>query len=428
MRFFESGFQLFAFFVFAAAVGHTFVMHRFHRLAARFPARSLRGIVCRLLGEVEIVFGVWALVALVGLGLGHSGQMALGYLRDCHFSEPIFVFAVLLVCATRPLMVFAERAVILLSRVLGSGGRSVYVVTLVLGPLLGSVITEPAAMSVTALILWQLFYQPAHGHRMSLSLKYATLGLLFVNVSIGGVLTPYAAPPVLMVARSWGWDLSFMLGVFGWKAIIAIGLSTFLVATWFSKELETFSLPTEHQLHQVPVWVSVLHMAFLGVMVVFAHEWPMVLVLLMGFVGFVWVTSQWQDKLRFRDALGVGIFLSGLVVLGGLQKAWVASLISGLSAFQLFIGAIGLTAIVDNAILTYLGSLVPHLSTMSQYALVAGAVAGGGLTIIANGANPIGYRVLNDSFGEDGIRALRLALYASFPTLIAALSFWVFRG
>jgi hypothetical protein len=41
-------------------------------------------------------------------------------------------------------------------------------------------------------------------------------------VSIGGTLTSYAAPPVLMLASAWQWDSGFMLAHFGWKAAVAV--------------------------------------------------------------------------------------------------------------------------------------------------------------------------------------------------------------
>ena len=85
-------------------------------------------------------------------------------------------------------------------------------------PVAGSFITEPAAMTICALLLARQFFDLEPSTR----LKYATLGLLFVNVSIGGTLTHFAAPPVLMVARPWDWDLLFMLSHFGWRAALAI--------------------------------------------------------------------------------------------------------------------------------------------------------------------------------------------------------------
>ncbi len=47
-----------------------------------------------------------------------------------------------------------------------------------------------------------------------------------------------------------------------------------------------------------------------------------------------------------------------------------------------------LTAITDNAALTYPGSLIDSMSVEAKYMLVAGAVTGGGLTVIANAPNP----------------------------------------
>jgi hypothetical protein len=70
-------------------------------------------------------------------------------------------------------------------------------------------------------------------------LKYATLGLLFVNVSIGGTLTHFAAPPVLMVARPWGWDTAFMLQHIGWRATLAIAVSTVGGYLLFRREFAT---------------------------------------------------------------------------------------------------------------------------------------------------------------------------------------------
>jgi Na+/H+ antiporter NhaD/arsenite permease-like protein len=87
----------------------------------------------------------------------------------------------------------------------------------------------------------------------------------------------------------------------------------------------------------------------------------------------------------------------------------------------MFIGATALTAVTDNAALTYLGTLVPNLSDAMKYSLVAGAVAGGGLTVIANAPNPIGYGILNKNLGEDGISPLYLFLGSLPYTLIAII-------
>ena len=95
-----------------------------------------------------------------------------------------------------------------------------------------------------------------------------------------------------------------------------------------------------------------------------------------------------------------------------------------MGSLTLFLSSIGLTAVTDNAAITYLGTLVSQLSEESKYALVSGAVIGGGLTVIANAPNPAGYGILQSQFGESGIRASGLFLGALIPTIISALIFW----
>jgi hypothetical protein len=82
-------------------------------------------------------------------------------------------------------------------------------------PLLGSLVTESAAMTIAALTLAPVVFRSA----LPEAPKYLAIGVLFVNVSIGGTLTSCAAPPVLMVASTWNWDSAFMRSTFGWKAV-----------------------------------------------------------------------------------------------------------------------------------------------------------------------------------------------------------------
>jgi len=95
----------------------------------------------------------------------------------------------------------------------------------------------------------------------------------------------------------------------------------------------------------------------------------------------------------------------------------------GMNANAVFFGATALTAITDNAALTYLGSLVPGLSDAFKVALVAGAVTGGGLTVIANAPNPAGVAILRSRFDQHTIHPLGLLLGALPPTLVAMLAF-----
>lgn len=416
--------ELIATVLFALAILHTFLCSRFQKLGHQFPEGSVAENVFHLLGEVEVVFGIWAgffiafYMATVGV------KDAVQYLEARNFTEPLFVFVIMTVCASRPILELAGKIIKSCGRLLPlQQSLGFYVATMVVGPLLGSFITEPAAMTVTALILFRQFYSSS----ISTQLKYATLGLLFVNISIGGTLTPFAAPPVLMVAGKWGWDLQFMLTNFGWKAAIAILISTAIISYRFRKEISSVNLKTTEEKNQLqtPPWVVVLHVVILNLIVMSAHHTVLFMGLFMLFLGVSTVTKEYQDELRIREALLVAFFLGGLVILGGLQAWWIEPILTKLSALPLYLGAMGLTAFTDNAALTYLGSLIPNLSESSKYALVAGSVVGGGLTVIANAPNPAGYSTLNPAFGTDGINAFSLFKSALVPTAVSALCLWL---
>lgn len=402
----------------AMAIAHTFFVKFFQRLAHHHPTHA--GI-WHLLGEIEVVFAFWALaLALTMLAL-EGPQATLTYLDTRNFTEPMFVFAIMVIAGTRPILQAATSMVQRLSRALPlPGSLGLYVAVMVFLPLLGSLITEPAAMTLAALILAQCFFSRA----VSNNLKYATLGVLFVNVSIGGTLTPFAAPPVLMVASTWDWGLRFMLTVFGWKAALAVVINTLALAFLFRKELA--SLPRQDQQANpaaVPWPLVLVHGMFLGLVVVFAHHAAIFMGLFLFFLGIASAYPQHQNRLILREGLLVALFLAGLVVLGGQQQWWLQPVLMGMSSDAVFWGAMVLTAFTDNAALTYLGSLVPGLSEGFKVALVAGAVTGGGLTVIANAPNPAGMAILQGYFDEKMVHPLGLLLAALPPTLVAAMVF-----
>lgn len=414
--------EIFATLFFGLAILHTFLVKKFQHLALRFPEGSPGENLLHLLGEVEIVFGLWAAIFLTYFSFSKGHQEAIVYLQGRNFTEPVFVFVIMTVCSSKPILHIARRLVESFSHLIPiNKSVAFYWSTLVLGPLLGSFITEPAAMTVTALILLQRYYQ----NGISQKLMYATIGLLFVNISIGGTLTPYAAPPVLMVAQIWKWDLAFMFMQFGLKGALAIFISTSLVAFRFRKELSKNSW-TQKELskqHAPPHWVSAIHILILFMIVASSHYITVFVGLFMFFLGLVTVTKEYQSELKVKEGMLVAFFLAGLVVLGGQQRWWLEPILTKLDTLQMYLGAIGLTAITDNAALTYLGSQVPSLPEASKYALVAGSVVGGGLTVIANAPNPAGFGILNSSFGDEGISPLQLFKSALIPTLIAAFCF-----
>lgn len=412
--------EVFGTICFGLAILHTFLVKYFQHIALRFPSGSPGENFFHLLGEVEIVFGVWAGIFLIYFTIFQGHVSAAQYLDSRNFTEPLFVFVIMTVCSTKPILEMTEGFVGRVSRVLPANPSiAFYWSTLVIGPLLGSFITEPAAMTVSALILLKQFY----GRGASQKLMYATIGLLFVNISIGGTLTPYAAPPVLMVAKGWGWDLSFMLTQFGWKGALAIIASTSMIAFQFRKEISNLGLRKKTQKEPIPLWINAIHLLFLFLIVASAHYLVLFIGLFMFFLGLVTVTKEFQDELKIKEGLLVAFFLGGLVILGGQQRWWLEPILAKLGTLEMYFGAIGLTAFTDNAALTYLGAQVPSLTETAKYALVAGSVVGGGLTVIANAPNPAGFGILNSSFGDEGINPLRLFISALVPTLIAAACF-----
>lgn len=401
--------------LFGVAVLHTFAARLFERLANRYPRHA--GLF-HLLGEVEVVFGFWAIVLVLVMALVAGGGAALGYAESRNYTEPLFVFVVMVVAASRPVLQTVLRAVAALARLsplptpLASAWLGLAAV-----PLLGSLVTEPAAMTLAALLLAPLVFKPGVPERI----KYLALGVLFVNVSIGGTLTSYAAPPVLMVATTWQWDSAFMLATFGWKAAIAVVVNASVATIVLRPHLvAAAALNKETRIAPVPLAVVAVHFALLAGVVTLAHHPVAFLALFLLFLGFTQAYERHQSPLILKEALLVGFFLAGLVVLGGLQRWWLQPIVAGLEPLALFFGALGLTAVTDNAALTYLGSLIAGIPDESKYMLVAGAVAGGGLTVIANAPNPAGVALLKRGFEDESIGAGGLLLGALGPTAVAA--------
>jgi Putative Na+/H+ antiporter len=402
--------------LFAIALLHTFSTRFFERLAHERPAHAG---VWHLLGEVEVVFGFWAMVLVLFIGVVAGRGEATGYLDSRNFTEPMFVFVIMVVAGSRAVLHASRHAVVAVAAFVPlPGALSFYVVTLSMVPLLGSFITEPAAMTLAALMLRERVFAVGVSNR----LKYATLGVLFVNVSIGGTLTSFAAPPVLMVAAKWQWDSLYMFTHFGWKAALAVLLNTVVTAALFRGELMRLARAATRQ-PTMPRAVVAIHLLFLAGIVAFAHHPPVFMGLFLFFMGFATAYPQFQDRLILREGLLVAFFLAGLVVLGGQQQWWLEPLLRGMNADTVFFGATALTAVTDNAALTYLGSLVDGLSEEFKRSLVAGAVTGGGLTVIANAPNPAGFAILRGHFDDGAINPLGLLVAALPPTLTAVLAF-----
>lgn len=442
-------FNLWATLLFLGAVLHTFFTHKFRHWAHKAEERHrawqeaptdtamekghahsapILGRVLHFLGEVEVVFGIWVIPLLILMVLKVGLTPATDYLNHrVGYQEPLFVVVIMAISSTRPVLRLAEQSLQLIAGLGRGRPMAWWLAILTLGPVIGSFITEPAAMTISASLLVKQFY----ALKPRLHFAYATLGLLFVNISVGGVLTHFAAPPVLMVANPWKWTTPFMFLHFGWVAVVGIVASNLLYLLVLRKEFshlasqESLALPGGTRTvseRPVPLWVTLGHLLFMAWSVLSVHFPAMLIGGFLFFLAFYEVTSDYQSELQLRSPILVGFFLAGLVIHGGLQQWWIGPVLGRLSEVPLMLGAIGLTAFNDNAAITYLATLVPGLSDGMKYAVVAGAVTGGGLTVIANAPNPAGQAILRRYF-PDGISPLGLFLGALPPTVIMALCF-----
>jgi hypothetical protein len=541
-------FNLVATLIFFLAITHTFLTSKFmaisHKWEHEHRKKIERGEADRdsvhhgaeafhFVGEVEAVFGIWAvalIIAIIGFYDWHTVVQYVGHKVD--FTEAAFVVVIMTLAATRPILRLSENLIRKIANMFGGSLAARWIATLTFGSLLGSFITEPAAMTICALILGRNFYELEPSNKF----KYATLGLLFVNISVGGTLTHFAAPPVLMVAAAWDWNMGFMLSHFGTKAVVGILFSTALYFLVFRGELakleEKFALvKLKDEIQQkylqrrkmdaefdklartfvggqgviesfntriqeladeirrrleesyipglikkgideslvreaftkrfeeiklreirrvlpgllpvdqrgefldpdwdkrddpVPFWVTIVHVFFMVWTIVNSHYPQMFIVGMLFFLGFAQVTRPYQNRVNLKPAMLVGFFLAGLVIHGGVQGWWIAPILGSLPEVPLMLGATVLTAFNDNAAITYLATLVPGFTDALKYAVVAGAVTGGGLTIIANAPNPAGVSLLKKYFNFEVSPAGILA-GALVPTVIMFLVFVLIR-
>ena len=541
-------FNLVATIIFLCAIVHTFLTGKFMAIAHQWEhehdQKKKKNLVDRnsvhhraelfhFLGEVEAVFGLWAIALAAAIFFFYDWNTLTNYVvYNVNFVEAEFVVVIMTLASTRPILKLSESIILKIANLFGGTLTARWFTALTVGPILGSLITEPAAMTICALLLANKFYEL----EPSTKLKYATLGLLFVNISVGGTLSNFAAPPVLMVAAPWKWDMAFMALNFGWKAILGIIISNGLYFLLFRNEFKELQhkfalrsiedeiqrkylrrqeldiefekavsvvedeigirrvfeqhfdkvmprikkrlgeqlskkhmpsivkegvdrnlvqdafdrrfeevklsrmreflpglLPEQQRAKYrdpdwdkrddpVPTWITIVHLGFMAWTIVNAHYPALFIPGLLFFLGFAQVTSPYQNRIDLKPALLVGFFLGGLVIHGGVQGWWIAPVLGNLPEIPLMLGATILTAFNDNAAITFLSTLVPNFTDALKYAVVAGAVAGGGLTVIANAPNPAGLSILKKYF-DDEVSPGGILKFALLPTIVMLLLF-----
>ncbi len=438
-----SPFHLIALLLLSGAILHTLFVHKIHALARKMEAkqapkrqqernpRSIQVQVLYFLSEVEIVFAIWVIPLFFAIAANFGWATALEYINTRDYTEALFVVIILSLAATRPIIQISQTVIQFLAKGLGGTLSAWWFVLLTIGPLLGSFITEPGAMAIVALLLSKKFYQ----FNPSSKLAYATLALLFTNVSVGGVLTNFASPAVLILSHAWNWSNWDMLIHFGGKAALGIVLANSIYWFYFRKEFallneqkkiadEVFIPPREEE-RPVPRWIIAVHLFAISPVFLIAHYPSIFLAAYLFFVGCHQSTRQHQDSLQLARPLLIGLFIAGLVIHGGLQGWWVVNALLGLSPVQILGMSMSLTAFNDNTAIAYMATLIPHWSKACEYALITGAISGGGLTVIANAPNPAGFVILAKYF-NGAASSWKLFLSALVPAFVFYLVFSLF--
>lgn len=328
--------------------------------------------------KVELIFGFWFFIYLSIVTFFLGPTVSFEYLKSLHLSEAIFVTCMMFACSTRPVLQLGAYLMLQSTHLLKIKNKEslLYFNLLWLGPLLGSVISEPAAMTIIAILFQKKFSSLFHHKKFA----YVTLAALLVNVSVGGTLTNFAAPPIVMVARPWNWSTSIVFHLIGWKAIFICFFNALLAFFWVRNILKNAEFSShETKVSSPPLW---------------------------------------------KESLLVGFFLASIIALGNVQAWWISQLISQASQSVLLFGATLLTSVTDNAALTYLATLVPNLPDAAKVAIVEGAVAGGGLTVLANAPNPIAFHILGGFFPQQKISPLYLLQTSFWFTCVAVLFFY----
>ena len=424
-----SPFHIVSALIFLFAIIHTLSSYKLQTIAEslekkigkRTPALHLLFFI----SQVEVIFILWVIPLFFAISYFYDMATALEYINTRNYTEPLFVVVILSLTASKPIVYIAERVMNSCAKTLGGALSSWWLVVLTVGPLLGSLITEAGAMALCALLLDRHFYN----YQPSKKLAYATIALLFVNISVGGVLTNFASPAVLVLAHSWNWTTFEMLTTFGGKAALGIILSNLLYWFIFRKEITKMEkVYDETHTHKppeatVPSWITAIHILFIVWTVSISHYPAVFIASFLFYLGFHQITKTHQYPIRVRPPMLIGLFLAGLVIHGELQGWWVVDLLYGKSPLSVMGVAIGLAAFNDNTAVSYLASLVPHWGKVFEYAIFTGVIAGGGLTVIANAPNPAGYAILKHHF-KDGISSLKLFLAALIPTFILYAVFY----
>lgn len=379
-------------------------------------------------GEIELIFLLWGIpLFLMSIFFYNITDIYNVLLKNISYTEPIFIILIMSIVSTKPILNFVENIIFYISYKKNYSIALYWFAILTITPLLGSLITEPAAMTIAANLLQKNFFilNPTE------KLTYATISLLFVNISVGGSLTNFAAPPILMIAKPWKWSLYYTFINFGVKALLGILISNILYYIINIKEFgllnnkikKYYTINKYNQSSTIPYIITIINCLFLLFSIINMHYPTRMLLILILFWIYCKNTKKYNTTIDYKTPLLTSCFLFGLMIHGNLQQWWIKNILSFNSRIIIFLISMVLTTFNDNAAVTFLASKIPIFinNKKLQNAVVAGAINGGGLTIIANAPNTAGKKILESNLNKKHLSPIKLFIFSCIPTLILSI-------
>ncbi len=380
----------------------------------------------RFVSKVEIVFVLWAVPLFFWFLYTEGYRVTMAYFNSRNYNSAMFIVVIFLLLESRPIVYFAERLLSSIARIGKTSPKSWWWTLMIATPLLTFLLKESGAMIIGATLLVRHFYAFSPSSRFA----YATLGLLFSNISIGGLSSSISSRAMFVILPSLKWGHKFVFQYFAWKATLAILVSTTVCYLIFRKEFDTFPttvLNRDFKGERVPWWIICIHIILVWI-VVWSRYTPLFIVaILLFYIGFQRFTIFYQSPLNIPKACLVGLFYAGMVIFGDLQEWWVLGIMHGMSDFGYMISSYMLSIFLDNALVNYLVHNLPVATDCYLYLVITGCMAAGGLTLLANMPNIIGYLLLRPAFRDSSISQGKLFLAALGPSFISLIVFWIFK-
>ncbi len=434
---YSSSLQLGATFLFFCAVFHTFltpslakIYQEYQHKKMVFPERWKRylllGECFRLLSKIELVFIFWA-VPLFFLFLWCEGyKVTMGYFNSRNYLSALFIMVMLILLESKPIEYFSECVFSTIAKIGRQSPKCWWWTLMIAAPLSSFFLKETGAMIIASTLLVKHFYRLFPSTKFG----YATMGLLFSNISISGLLSAFSSRALFMILPSVKWGNTMILQHFCWKAVLAILISTSVCYWIFRKEFDSFpavSVSAKAK-ERIPKWVICTHIGFVAALMILQSEPLFMGALFVFYLAFQNFTVFYQHSINLAKIAFVGLFFVGLVVFGGLQEWWVLEVMHRMSDFGYLITAYILSISLDNALVNYIVHNLPVATDCYLYLVLSGCMSAGGLTLIANMPNIVGYLILKPSFPSSSFSLGWLFLAALGPSCISVLIFWLLKN